>query len=196
MVTLPRLASTLAAALIVAATVAASPVRDPIVRVREGGESIPIDSLPFMFDFGSFPSNPDADNCTVDTELVGDDLLPRVSCGFQNRTGMTISLLELGFNIPDDAGDLAFFVEDPDGLFAMRFIDPEGALFEGGGIPSVSCDEAEPHCTGGEFIIDLVGFPQGSGVVMDADEQVPEPGALFLLATGAAVAGLRRRRAS
>lgn len=196
MVTLPRLASTLAATVIIAATAAASPIQDPIVRVREGGESIPIYSLPFMFNFGAFPSNPDPDNCIVDTELVGDDLLPRVSCGFQNRTGVTITALQLGFANLGDPEGLVFAVDDPNELFTFEFIDPSGALFQGGGIPSAACYDGDvgPWCQGGEFIIDLVGFPEGTEVGMDAVQRIPEPGTLLLLAAGTAVAGLRRRR--
>jgi hypothetical protein len=95
----------------------ADPIIDPIVRVREGGESIPITSVPFTYDFGLFPGDPDGAglDCVTGTDIGTG--LPMVSCAFQNRTGKTLSLLDFFFVLPPDPGTLAFFVEDPDDFF-------------------------------------------------------------------------------
>jgi hypothetical protein len=177
---------------LLATGVSAEPI-DPIVRVRGGGTSIPIFGLPFEFDFGTFPADPDGDgtDCFSGPGSGPDEGFTVVSCGFQNLTGQSISLLDFSFAIPPN-GELIFAIEDPDEFFDNEEIGPGGALFAGGGIPSGFCDEIE-GCFGGEFIIDLVGFPDGSMIQMTAS-QVPEPAAVLLLGAAMAGAALRRRR--
>ena len=133
-------------------------VGDPIVRTRGGGGSIQIFGLPFTFDFGVFPIA--ADGCTSgqDTEFPS---LTAVSCDFQNLTGSTISELNFTFGSPTS---LQLTLEDTSGFFPDRF-PPDGtfalaAHFGGGGIPTGFCDG--DVCSGGEFGIDLVGFPDGT----------------------------------
>lgn len=168
----------------------ADPIIDPIVRVREGGESIPVTGVPFTYDFGFFPGDPDgaALDCVTGTDI--DTGLPMVSCAFQNRTGKTLSLLDFFFVLPPDPGTLAFFVEDPDDFFTGESISPAGATFAGGGIPTATCDG--DFCFGGEFIIDLVGFPEGTGLT--GRFAVPEPGVVGLLLAAVGLAAIRRRR--
>ena len=174
-----------------AADALAEPIIDPIVRVREGGDSIPITGLPFTYDFGAFPGDPDGSGIDCFTGTDSATELPLVACSFQNLTGRTIALIDLFFAIPPDPGPLAFFIEDPDGLFGRASISPAGALFAGGrGISSAVCDG--DSCFGGEFVIELVGFPSGTGITVTI--AAPEPGVLGLLAVAAVFAGLRRRR--
>ena len=166
--------------------VMAGPI-DPIVRVKVPGiGSIPIPApLPFMFDFGTFPSPPDPSNCYAGTE-GGMNL---VGCYFQNQTGMTISFLQLMYALGSDPGGLVFTVEDPDGLFAASTANASAATFTGGGeqpgIPT--CTPGDGYCYGGDFVIELVGFPDGTTTEMTAS--TPDPGATLLL-FGMGLAGL------
>jgi hypothetical protein len=169
-------------------TAAASPLLDPIVRTRGGGTgSYQIFSLPYFFDFGTFPTDPDTlpvntgqgDNCKVITDIPSG--LPMVSCDFQNLTGQTISLLDFQFSIPGDPTGLTFTTEAIPDVWGNRTIDQFGALFAGGGIASGVCDV---ECFGGDFAIDLIGFPEGSNITMVASTEVPEPASLMLLGTG------------
>lgn len=174
----------------------AAPI-DPIVRVREGdwSGSLSIKTQPFVFGFLPFPENPDPLNCGVGTETIGGVVEPLLSCIFQNQTGSYISLLDLTFTptIPDG---FALRVDDPDNLFVTEFIEVSGARFAGGGIRPQSCDV---RCVSGDFVVDLVGFPEGTVITMTASvlpvpEPVPEPGSFALFGTGLALAALRRRR--
>lgn len=187
-----------AAAILSCSGALASPIPpDPIVRVRDGGFSIPIDSLPFAFGFifeldgGGTPINPDAGNCMVgqDATVLGfdDPAEPYVSCGFQNKTGQFISLLD--FLYTTQMGPT--FAQDPDGFFVSAMAFPSAAQFAGGGIPPCIFDGE--FCFGGEFIIDWVGYSNGSSISMTAS-QVPEPAALLLVGSGVVLAGLRRRQ--
>jgi hypothetical protein len=190
--------STLASALVVAVAMQASAatIVDPIVRTRLGTlGSIPIDSLPFFYDFyddGTFPDNPDPANCVVGIE----GSLDIVTCEFQNRTGQAITFLDFDFLFPTgtDPGTLTFVADDQDNLFATENSNFAGAQFLGGaGIPS--CNFDGEFCFGGDFLIDLVGFPVGTTMTMTADAApVPEPATLTLVATGIGMALARRRR--
>jgi hypothetical protein len=176
----------------------AGTIIDPIVRTRLGTlGSIPIFGLPFEFDFtpgsNTFPSNPDPANCEVGTE----GSLDRVTCQFQNRTGVPITFLDFDFIFPTgtDPGSLTFVADDQNNLFSDENANFGGALFAGGaGIPS--CNFDGELCFGGDFLIDLVGFPQGSRITLlaDVNSEVPEPMTLTLLATGLAVGAAARRR--
>jgi hypothetical protein len=176
----------------------AETITDPIVRTKAGGGSIPIFApLPFEFSFGVFPSDPDGPlgNCFVDPDIDPAGIL--VSCAFQNLTGQTLTELDFDFDytgVPDGPPPVeTFFTEDPNEFWNFRSINQFSALFQGGGIPSGFCDEID-GCFGGEFIVELVGFPEGTIVDMTAPAAVPEPMTLTLLATGLALgAGARRR---
>jgi len=170
-------------------TASASPILDPIVRTRGGGTgSYQIFSLPYAFDFGAFPIDPDTlpantgqgDNCSVGTDI--DSGLPMVSCEFQNLTGQAISLLDFQFGIPGDPTGLVFTTQDPDSLWNTSSIDQFGAHFAGGGIASGVCDIE--FCFGGDFFVDLIGFPEGTNITAVASTEVPEPASLMLLGTG------------
>lgn len=172
---------------------ASSLLADPIVRTRGGGGSIQIFELPFTFDFGVFPIAPADPNCSSgpDTEFPE---LTAVSCNFQNLTGFTIS--ELNFTFGSPTGPVQLTLEDPSGFFPDRF-PPDGtfalaAHFGGGGIPTGFCDG--DFCSGGEFGIDLVGFPDGTTAFVTSESAVPEPASLLLLGTGLAIAARGRRR--
>jgi hypothetical protein len=183
---------------------AASPLLDPIVRTRGSGTgSYQIFSLPYFFDFGTFPTDPDTlpvnagqgDNCTVGTDIPSG--LPMVSCDFQNLTGQTISLLDFQFSIPGDPSGLTFTTEAIPDVWGNRTIDQFGAQFVGGGIASGVCTgDVEIFCVGGDFAIDLVNFPEGSNITMVASTEVPEPASLMLLGTGLGLgaAYISRRR--
>jgi hypothetical protein len=189
----------LALLLSVAAAIQASAetITDPIVRTKAGGGSIGIP--PLAFSFGAFPSDPDGvgSNCFVGTDV--DTSLTLVSCAFQNLTGQPIGFLDFDFDYSGVFGGPppveTFFTEDPNEFWNSRTIDQFGAQFIGGGIAPAICD-GEFGCFGGEFIVELVGFPEGTTIDMTAAANaVPEPMTLTLLATGLALgAGARRRR--
>jgi hypothetical protein len=171
----------------------ASTIIDPIVRTKLGGGSITIPPpLPFDFSFGSFPTDPDGlgSNCFVDPDIDPAGIL--VSCAFQNQSGQTIQFLDFDFLLPGPPGSLVFTAEDPNDLFASETANSAGAQFLGGGIAPAICDV---ECFGGEFIIELVGFPEGTIIDMTAAANaVPEPATLTLVVTGIGIAFARRRR--
>jgi len=171
-------------------------VLDPIVRTRGGGGSIQIfPPLPFTFDFGVINNNPDSANCTFgpDTEFPE---LNALSCNFQNLTGFTIT--ELNFTFGGSADPFELTLEDTSGFFSAS-IPPSSffgftAHFDGTGVESGSCPFEGP-CTGGEFGIDLVGFPAGATafVTSASASEVPEPATLLLVGPGLALAAKARR---
>ena len=180
----------------------AGTIIDPIVRTRLGTlGSIPIFGLPFVHDFypgtDTFPTDPDGESgpdCVAGLE----GSLDIVTCQFQNRTGVPITFLDFDFFFPTgtDPGSLTFVADDDtNNLFATQFANFGGATFAGGsGIPP--CNFDGDVCFGGDFLIDLVGFPQGTRMTMlaDVNSEVPEPMTLTLLATGLAVSAAARRR--
>jgi len=197
-------------------TASATPIHDPIVRTRGGGTGsyqIFASDLPYFFDFGAFPTDPDTlpsnagqgDNCSVSSDGS------TVSCDFQNLTGQFISQLTFQGSIPGGEPDQEMQFQDPDGLFTT---DPETfivsspgsftAQFAGGGIASGGCsvDGDITFCFGGDFSIDLVGFPLGSNISMlaAAPDAVPEPATLVMLGTGlglgAALIARRQRKST
>ena len=99
----------------------------------------------------------------------------------------------LNFLIPAGSGSLEFFIEDPDNLFASEAITSSNARFAGGGIPSGPIPESVNNRFSGDFYIDLVGFPSGTTVDMNANV-VPEPASVALLGTGLVAAAVRRIR--
>jgi hypothetical protein len=178
--------------------VSAATIVDPIVRTKAGGGSIPVFGVPFSFPFGSFPSDPDgpSGNCFVDPEIDPMGIL--VSCAFQNLTNQPIGVLNFTFdytNTSEGPPPLETFnMVDEGGFFSSITFTQFGAQFIGSGIPSGECP-FEGECVGGEFIVELVGFPEGTSVDMAASGVVPEPMTLTLLATGLALGvGMRRRR--
>jgi hypothetical protein len=189
-------------------TASASPILDPIVRTRGGGTgSYQISSLPYAFDFGAFPTDPDTlpantgqgDNCSVGTDV--DSGLQMVSCEFQNLAGQAITLLDFQFGIPGDPTGLVFTTQDPDNLWSISNIDAFGAQFAGGGIASGVCTgDIEVFCVGGDFFVDLIGFPEGTNITAVAATDVPEPASLVLLGTGlglgAALLSRRHRKSA
>ena len=179
--------------------VSAATITDPIVRTKAGpGASIPINSLPFFFNWGSFPDVPAGFEADCFSGFEGS--LALVSCEFANNTGQNIGFLDFNFDYtnavsgPPDVSE--FFTEDPNEFWDDRTIDQFSAQFVGGGIPAFQCTgEIEPICVPFVFIVDLVGFPEGTNITMvAAASEVPEPMTLSLVGTGLAIAALRRRR--
>jgi len=175
----------------------ATTLLDPIVRTKAGGGSIPINALPFSFDFGTFPDDPDGElgtDCfkTVNFEFDTEGL-DQVTCTFQNLSGEPITLLDFDFGGLNDT--LTFQVIDEGGFFGnVGPIDQFGALFTAGelfGIPSFCEGEG---CN--VFSVDLIGFLEGSTVSMSTqpDDVVPEPASLMLLGTGLTGLAFARRR--
>ena len=190
-------------AMVAAIQASAATIQDPIVRTRTGpGASIHITSLPFIFDWGTFPTPPPDTpddpftDCSAGTDIDTD--LPMVSCHFLNLTGEAIGFLDFQFNYDDITGSIPdlseFQTQDPNEFWNFRTIDQFSAQFIGGGIPALNCP-FEGECVPFDFFVDLIGFPDGTHVTMTADASaVPEPMTLTLLATGLALgAGARRR---
>ena len=176
----------------------AETITDPIVRTKAGGGSIGIP--PLNFSFGTFASDPDGagDNCFVGTDF--ETSLTLVSCAFQNLTGETITSLNFDFDYGAVSGGPPpieeFSAVDEGGFFDFQNINQFSAVFGGGGgIPPAFCEGELCVPFGGEFIVELVGFPTGTVIDMVVNEtEVPEPMTLTLLATGLALgAGARRR---
>ncbi len=180
---------------IAASQTSAATILDPIVRTKAGGTSIGIPPpLPFVFPFGSFPTDPDGSDSNCGFIEDGDPFGDLVFCTFQNLTGQTIQFLDFDFGLPGSPGSLVFFGRGSGRFLRLETANSAGAQFIGGGIPSGFCDEIE-GCFGGEFIVELVGFPEGTIIDMTAAASaVPEPMTLTLVATGLALgAGARRR---
>jgi hypothetical protein len=207
MIRLPRIALVAVVLCLGASEAAALPFLDPVVRTRTGSGSIPIFSVPFFFDFGAFPDDPDGlsdpDCFSGVTANFGHgipDGVPMVSCDFQNLTGQPITLLDFVFSPPDPSPDL-FQIFDDGGFFGMGGLDitNAGAQFalSGDNLGIPPCVFVIESCVGGEFGIDLVGFTTGTNISMTAsDPAVPEPATLTMLGAGLvlAAAGYRRRR--
>jgi len=174
----------------------AETITDPIVRTKAGGGSIGIP--PLNFSFGAFASDPDgdSDSCNVGTDE--ETSLTLVSCAFQNLTGQTITSLNFDFDYgsgePPPIEE--FSAVDEGGFFDFQNINQFSAVFGGGGgIPPAVCEGELCIPFGGEFIVELVGFPTGTVIDMVVNEtEVPEPMTLTLLATGLALGASARRR--
>ena len=191
-------------------TASASSILDPIVRTRGGGTgSYLIRGVPYSFNFGAFPDDPDllqenidrdeGQNCEPGTDTSTGSPLPMMTCEFRNLTGANISLIDFSFNVPGGGGGLEFFAEDPDGVWSVHTADSFGAQFAGGGIAPFSCGEIGSSCNTGDFFIDLVGFPNGTTISAVFATDTPEPASLLLLGTGLGLGAAfisRRRRKS
>jgi len=190
-------------------TASASTILDPIVRTRGGGTgSYLIRGLPYSFNFGTFPDDPDllqenidrdnGENCDVGTDSGTG--LTKVTCEFRNLTGGNISLIDFNFNIPGGGGGLDFTAEDPDGVWSVHTADAFGAHFAGGGLAPFSCGEIGSFCNTGDFFIDLIGFPNGTTIDAVFATDAPEPASLVLLGTGlglgAALISRRHRKST
>ncbi|HEX9760749.1 MAG TPA: PEP-CTERM sorting domain-containing protein [Candidatus Acidoferrales bacterium] len=144
------------------------PALDPQIIIRQGSGTIPVTGLTFSFTLG-----------TVDGEETID-----------NQSSQVWTTLTLTIFPGAQADDLpsSFFVCTPLVFFTdCTFLQmgstttPTIIFFFGGtGVP-----------VGQHFTIEWIGFPEGAGLVGVAN--VPEPGTLLLMLSGAGAMALRRR---
>jgi hypothetical protein len=151
---------------------------DPAIIIRSGGDSIPLGTNQIVL---TFPGQP---GCISGTYNVPGPFfgLPWMQCGFKNASPGPFDKLVFTINTPQlpltlqCSGLCVNFTQGANGGVATFFFSPP--------IPN-----APP---GFEFIVDFINFQPGTTVGLQAN--VPEPGTLALLGTGAAALLARRRK--